>query len=268
MHEMGPSQRPARTRPLRVGMISPYSLSIPGGVQQQVMGLARELRRMGYEVRVLGPCDGPPPATFVSPLGNSLPTAANGSIAPIAPDPIAQFRTIRILNDEDFDVIHLHEPLAPGATETALFMNTAPIVGTFHAAGTSKGYRTLDRPLRALAGNLAHRVAVSKDAYGLVYDAIGGDYEILFNGVELDVYRDTPATDTERPDTERPDNERANNERANTERSGNERDGLAGLDLEAFVEGAHPHHIALHFHFVNFEYPGRHRAAADQAIRL
>ena len=68
-------------------MVCPYSLSIPGGVQAQVMGLARELRRMGYEARVLGPCDGPPPATFVTPLGNSLPTAANGSMVPIAPDP-------------------------------------------------------------------------------------------------------------------------------------------------------------------------------------
>ena len=43
------------------GMVCPYSLSIPGGVQAQVLGLARELRRQGHEVRVLGPCDGPPP---------------------------------------------------------------------------------------------------------------------------------------------------------------------------------------------------------------
>ncbi|MEO7397397.1 MAG: glycosyltransferase family 4 protein, partial [Ilumatobacteraceae bacterium] len=161
-----PSQRPpgngARRR-LRVGMICPYSLSIPGGVQQQVMGLARELRLMGYEVRVLGPCDGPPPASFVSPLGNSLPTASNGSTVPIAPDPAAQFRTVRLLRDEEFDVIHLHEPLAPGATQTALFLRPAPLVGTFHAAGESNGYRFLDAPLRRLADNLTHRVAVSKD---------------------------------------------------------------------------------------------------------
>ena len=171
-------------------MVCPYSLSIPGGVQEQAMGLARELRRMGYEVRVLGPCDGPPPATFVSPIGNSLPTSSNGSVAPIAPDPIAQFRTIRLLKDEEFDVIHLQEPLAPGATETALFMRRAPMVGTFHAAGESNGYKILDSPLAKLAGNLSHRVAVSKDAYALAHGSIGGEYEILFNGVELHRYRD------------------------------------------------------------------------------
>ncbi|MGA0885645.1 MAG: glycosyltransferase, partial [Ilumatobacteraceae bacterium] len=67
---------------LRIAMFCPYSLSIPGGVQTQVLGLARALRRSGHEVRVLGPCDGPPPASFVTPLGDSLPTAANGSVAP------------------------------------------------------------------------------------------------------------------------------------------------------------------------------------------
>jgi len=62
---------------MRIGMVCPYSLSIPGGVQAQVLGLARELRRQGHEVRVLGPCDGPPPEPFVTPLGDSLPASAN-----------------------------------------------------------------------------------------------------------------------------------------------------------------------------------------------
>ena len=62
-----------RKKMLRIGLVCPYSLTIPGGVQSQVLGLARELRRMGHEARVLGPCDGPPPEPFVTPLGNSLP---------------------------------------------------------------------------------------------------------------------------------------------------------------------------------------------------
>ena len=32
---------------MRVGVLCPYSLSIPGGVQGQVLGLARVLRRPG-----------------------------------------------------------------------------------------------------------------------------------------------------------------------------------------------------------------------------
>ena len=92
------------SRPLRIGILCPYSLTVFGGVQMQVLGLARELRRRGIEARVLGPCDGPPPASFVTPLGNSLPTSANGSIAPLAPDPPAMFRTLQALAAERFDV--------------------------------------------------------------------------------------------------------------------------------------------------------------------
>ena len=180
---------------LRIGLICPYSLTTPGGVQGQVMGLARSLRKMGHEVRVLGPCDGAPPDTFVTPIGESLPTVANGSIAPLAPDPSAALRTIRVLRDEQFDVLHLHEPLTPGANITALVMRTAPIVATFHAAGESLSYKYLSAPLKGFASTIDHRVAVSKDAVHLAQRYIGGDYQILPNGVELDrflTYSQTP----------------------------------------------------------------------------
>ncbi len=168
--------------------MSPYSLTIPGGVQQQVLGLARSLRAKGHEVRVLGPCDGPPPDAFVTPLGNSLPTAVNGSIAPLAPDASAALRTIRALNDEAFDVVHVHEPLVPGPSLTALLVKMAPVVATFHSAGESAAYRTFSRQLKWVASRIDIRVAVSKDAVELAQRYIGGDYEVLFNGIELGDY--------------------------------------------------------------------------------
>ena len=174
---------------MRIGIVCPYSLTVPGGVQAQVLGLARELRRRGHEARVLGPCDGPPPEPFVTPLGDSLPLSANGSVAPIAPDPSAALRTLQVLADEQFDVIHLHEPLAPGPTSTALMVHSAPTVGTFHAAGTSASYRILAPALTRLIRRIDHKVVVSKDALELVRSHLGGEYEVLFNGVELDEIR-------------------------------------------------------------------------------
>ena len=174
---------------MRIAVVSPYSLTVPGGVQAQVLGLARELRRRGHEARVLGPCDGPPPESFITPLGDSLPLSANGSVAPLAPDPSAALRTLRVLNDEQFDVIHLHEPLAPGPTSTALMVHRAPTVGTFHAAGTSASYRILQPALTRLIRRIDRKVVVSKDALALVQGHLGGEYDVLFNGVELDVIR-------------------------------------------------------------------------------
>ena len=182
---------------LRIGIVSPYSLTVPGGVQQQVLGLARSLRAKGHEVRVLGPCDGPPPDAFVTPLGNSLPTAVNGSIAPLAPDASAALRTIRALNDEAFDVVHVHEPLVPGPSLTALLVKMAPVVATFHSAGESAAYRTFSRQLKWVASRIDIRVAVSKDAVELAQRYIGGDYEILFNGIELGDYSSPSPTPRE-----------------------------------------------------------------------
>jgi|LakMenEpi03Aug12_release.lakeMendotaPanAssembly.Ray.scaffolds.fasta_scaffold01727_37 phosphatidylinositol alpha-mannosyltransferase len=177
---------------LRIGMVSPYSLTIPGGVQQQVLGLARALREKGHEVRVLGPCDGPPPDPFVTPLGNSLPTAVNGSVAPLAPDASAALRTIRALNDEAFDVLHIHEPLVPGPTLTSLLVKMAPVVATFHSAGESAPYRVFARQLKWIASRIDIRVGVSHDAVELAQRYIGGEYEVLFNGIDLAMYDSAP----------------------------------------------------------------------------
>ena len=174
---------------MRIGLVCPYSLSMPGGVQAQVLGLARVLRSLGHEARMLAPCDGPPPELFVTPLGNSIPTAANGSMAPVAPDFPASLRTMRALRDEEFDIVHVHEPLAPGPTLTALLMHAAPMVATFHAAGDSSSYRWLNPALARFASRIDVRCAVSEAARDLAHRYLGGFYEMVYNGVEVDRWR-------------------------------------------------------------------------------
>ncbi len=184
---------------MRIGMISPYSLTVPGGVQGQILGLARAIRARGESVRVLGPCDGPPPEPFVTPLGNCVPTGANGSIVPLAPDPAAQLRTIRALRDEEFDILHLHEPMAPGPTMTTILVKPAPMIGTFHRAGHSVAYDVF-KPLTSRGANrLAIRFAVSDDAEALAIDALGGTYERAFNAVEVQRFRNGTPTPTDGP---------------------------------------------------------------------
>jgi len=168
-------------------------------VQGQVLGLARALRAAGHDVRVLGPCDGPPPDSGVTPLGNSIPLAANGSVAPIAPDIPCVLRTIRAMRDEEFDVVHLHEPLVPGPCMTVALLKNTPLVGTFHAAGVSASYRWGRAPLRWLAGRLDVACAVSEDARALVESYLGGSYEMVFNGIEVERFAKATPTPTDGP---------------------------------------------------------------------
>lgn len=172
-------------RVVRVGMVCPYSLSVAGGVQNQVLGIVRAMRARGVEARVLAPCDGPPPESWVTPLGASVAAAGNGSIAPIAPDPSAALRTIRALRDEHFDIVHLHEPFVPGPTMTALLFSDGPLVGTFHRAGAIAWYRAMQRPGRWAARRLVLRCAVSTLALETARDAFAGRYELVWNGIDV-----------------------------------------------------------------------------------
>jgi phosphatidyl-myo-inositol alpha-mannosyltransferase len=157
------------------------------------------LRRLGVAARILAPCDGPPPDPAVTPLGNSLPAASNGSMAAIAPDLSASLRTIRALRDEDFDVVHLHEPLAPGPTLTGLVFSDDPLVGTFHRSGSSSWYRAL-KPLGVWAANrLTVRAAVSAEARETIAKAFGGEYELVWNGIDFELFRDAEPSPSEGP---------------------------------------------------------------------
>ncbi|MDQ6839211.1 MAG: glycosyltransferase family 4 protein [Actinomycetota bacterium] len=166
----------------------PYSLTLPGGVQGQVLGLGEALRRQGVDARVLGPCDGPPPDATVTPLGNSVPAAGNGSVAAIAPDPACVLRTIRALRDEEFDVVHLHEPLVPGPTLTALVFSDAPLVATFHRSGESHGYRAVRLLAGVIGARLTVRAAVSEEAEITAHNALAGSYERVWNGIDTSTY--------------------------------------------------------------------------------
>lgn len=186
---------------MRVAQVCPYSLTIPGGVQGQVLALARSLRALGHETRVLAPCDGPPPDAGVTPLGKSIPFATNGSVAPLAPDVPCALRTIRALRDEDFDVVHLQEPFAPGPAVTTLLFSDRPIVGTFHRSGASAAYAALRPVLPRMARRLDVRVAVSKDAVATARPAVGRDapFELLFNGIEIERFAKAQPHPTDGP---------------------------------------------------------------------
>lgn len=179
----------APAAPLRVALVCPYSLSVEGGVQLQVLGLARALRELGVDARVLAPSDGPPPETGITSLGPTRGFPSNGSIAPISASKAVAGRTLEALRAFRPDVVHLHEPLSPGANYAALIATDLPALGTFHAAhpGRNGWYDAFRLPLRKMVERLAVRTAVSVEAARNV-QAFGATCEILPNGVDLEMF--------------------------------------------------------------------------------
>ncbi len=190
-------------------MLSPYSLSRPGGVQGQVFGLARALRSLGHDVTILGPDDEPnsdmagriteASSLDIFVVGRPRGLRSNGSVAPVSISPMSAVNAERYVRKGGFDVLHVHEPLAPMAPYGPELTAPLPMVGTFHRAGVSSWVHVF-RPLAKYAGRrLQVRVAVSEAAADTGRRSAGGEYEVLFNGVDMKRFSAVEPTPTDRP---------------------------------------------------------------------
>ncbi|HKU56767.1 MAG TPA: glycosyltransferase family 4 protein [Gaiellaceae bacterium] len=185
---------------MKVGIVVPYSWSFGGGVVDHAEAQARALETVGIETRLLIGNDppgsfsrilhprqgrpGPPPARVI-PLGRSVIVPGNGALSNLVLSPHALPQLRRALARERFDVVHVHEPLAPMLSPAALALWDGPTVATFHAAGDST-WRRLAEPLWGfLLGRIDLRVAVSEEARLAAAPFAPGHYEVIPNGVEI-----------------------------------------------------------------------------------
>ncbi len=167
---------------MRIGLVCPYDMSRPGGVQAQVKGLADHLSASGDETVVLGP--GLPPDVEGVDLGGSVTIPGNKSKVPLSPDPRVGRRIRRSV--VDLDLLHVHEPLMPFVSLGALRAGV-PVVATFHAApgAVGKGFYAVARPwLRSLLGpNVRKMTAVSRTAAAPLPREL--DITIVPNGIDV-----------------------------------------------------------------------------------
>ena len=184
---------------MKIGLVSPYDWSYPGGVQDHIAHLAAELRSRGNTVRILTPATGPRARQVeygLYKLGWAAPVRVNGSIARVAVAPDWRGRIRGLLRREQFDVLHLHEPLASALPLTMLHLSGVAAntlyVGTFHAWARRSLTSTSDwayysaRPLLGRYFRRLHgRIAVSPAAVEFVSRFFPGEYRIIPNGVDL-----------------------------------------------------------------------------------
>jgi phosphatidyl-myo-inositol alpha-mannosyltransferase len=185
---------------VKVGIVVPYSWSFGGGVVDHAEAQSRSLEALGIETRILIGNDPPgsfsrilhprtgrhgePPPTVI-PLGRSVIVPGNGALSNLVLSPSAVPRLRRALTGEGFDLIHVHEPLAPMVSPGALALWDGPAVATFHAAGETS-WRPLARFLWGfLLDRLDQHIAVSEQAASTAAAFAAADYQVIPNGVDL-----------------------------------------------------------------------------------
>lgn len=172
---------------MKVGLVCPYSWDAPGGVRSHVSDLAQALMSHGHEVSVLAPVDDATDLpSWVVNGGRPVAVPYNGSVARLNFGLKATRAVRRWIRDGEFDVLHVHEPVAPGLSLLACWVAHGPIVATWHSSNSrsrilSAGYYIAQTAMEKLSG----RIAVSEDARRTLVSHVGGDAVLIPNGVRV-----------------------------------------------------------------------------------
>jgi phosphatidylinositol alpha-mannosyltransferase len=179
---------------VKVGLVSPYDYSHPGGVTEHIRHLADWLRHLGHDVRTFAPSSRRDiehdTAEFYR-IGRVFSVPANDSVARITMSFHMANRVAQILERERFDVLHFHEPLMPALPLTLLRMSPTANVGTFHAYAKSNIGYYYGRPiLEPYLKHLDATIAVSGPARDFLRQYFPEVHpRVIPNGIEIENFR-------------------------------------------------------------------------------
>jgi phosphatidyl-myo-inositol alpha-mannosyltransferase len=178
---------------MKLALVSPYDFAYPGGVTEHVANLAEQFIARGHQVHIVAPSsdDEAEPSLSVSApiqrIGRVVSIPANGSVARITLSLRSYLQAKQLLQQEQFDLIHLHEPMMPALPLTVLRHSNSTNVGTFHAFRNTPLAYFYGKPiLRPFFRKLHGRIAVSSAARDFVGEYFPADYKVIPNGIDFE----------------------------------------------------------------------------------
>jgi phosphatidylinositol alpha-mannosyltransferase len=173
---------------VKIGLVTPYVYPLPGGVNQHVRYLYDNLRQRGHDVRIITSSHGLQRASEgdVIRIGKGFSMPTNGSVGTITISPRYVSQVREVLDREQFDLLHFHEPFVPFLSLIVLRLSTSVNIATFHAyGGFSPAYEFGSKVMGSYASRLHGRIAVSAAARHFIDRFFPGDYKVIPNGVDI-----------------------------------------------------------------------------------
>jgi phosphatidylinositol alpha-mannosyltransferase len=174
---------------VKIALVSPYDLAVAGGVNSHIYHLADHFEEHGHETRLIAPSsDVSNLSKNAIVIGRPRSIPAGGSVARMAISARLADPVRRVLAEEHFDVVHVHEPLVSMLGIQFLRYSDSINVGTFHAARESGArlYTFSRRLLKDVFRKLDGKIAVSPAAASLISPHFPGYYNIIPNGVDIE----------------------------------------------------------------------------------
>jgi len=164
-----------------------------GGVPEHILYLCNTLREMGHDARILAPSYGnnrPWVSDYIIRLGRAIKIPKNKSFAVMTFGVLIPWKLRRLLEKENFDIVHLHGTVTPTLPYLALKYSKAKNFVTFHSAHReSYGYVLWEPVLEQYFRKLDGLIAVSTVARDSVSKYFPGTYRIIPNGIDTQRFR-------------------------------------------------------------------------------
>jgi len=193
---------------MKIALVTPYEYPYPGGVTEHVSYLDRCFRGWGHEVKIIAPCaedEEGLQGNVIRMSGTIVSLPFSGSVSRVSFSPRIYRPVKRLLKREQFDVIHLHEPLMPVLPLIVLRHSKTVNVGTFHAYREEHRALQVMRPvLQPFMDKIDGRICVSEAAREMVSRYFPGEYVIIPNGIDLQHFGGTHLQPIERYHDGRP----------------------------------------------------------------
>lgn len=181
---------------MKIGLICPYNMFKGGGVQECVLAMQKELTDRGHEAHIITPrprdFNSQHPRSMIlvgtaTDVKSPFHTTAQVSVS-VEPDELDS-----MLANNNFDVLHFHEPWVPIVSRQILSRSSAANVATFHAKlPETVMSRTIEKVITpyttSVLKNLHELVAVSEAAAEYVRTIDKRKPHIIPNGINLDKY--------------------------------------------------------------------------------
>ncbi|MFO1463713.1 MAG: glycosyltransferase family 4 protein [bacterium] len=180
----------------KIGIVSEYFYPHLGGITEHVYFFSRELVRRGYEVVLLTGYEGEtievpiPEGMRIVHLGKSVPIYMNNSFGKVTLGWNLGKKVRRVLEEEKFDLLHIHSPLFMTLPLLFLKYSQTVTVGTLHTYFDSFGPRSLFRLFQKYIQRYFDKmdgvIGVSEACREALKPYVKGDFTCIPNGVDTE----------------------------------------------------------------------------------
>jgi len=196
---------------MKIGLVCPYNIERSGGVLEVILALKEGLEKRGHTCKIITPYprnhefEAQPDVIFVGTSTDFRTLSFSDTTSQVSSAGETE-KIDAMLADEQFDILHFHEPWMPLLSRQLVQRSTCVNIGTFHAkvsdARMSRAILKVVAPyLKSVMKYLHELTAVSPAGAEYAANMTEQPITIIPNGIDIKKYRGTGAKVKADPET-------------------------------------------------------------------